>query len=394
MKLLIEMIDIMENVDATEMLLKLRKNSTGFLNAKKLELVCAAIGWKVDKKVMLFKVDHFDNAFRDSLKGDSNDGYVRVEADYSVGHGKLADADSFEKNGMMRAMISNYNGKKDEDAIKSMIYDMYGKIKGLEVSDFPTTLKKKHYYVKNLTEPQRKDYPGGIVSGYEYSFKFEAWWSNTGYIITDKTGKKTFELSNDYVANNHQISDFLRWAEKETEWKQDILDTLGMESHEATKRAERTRENTGTCGVCGSEQKLKNGTLVMHGYQRPGHGYLEGSCFGVGYEAFEKSSAACVAWIKELKKMLATREVTVQNYKAGKIKELSFYDTRTRVKSTVKEGDPTWDKVFKNRLDGIEREVEYIKKDIEMYEKKVATWKEQDLPWEKIQARLNKGTSK
>jgi hypothetical protein len=46
------------------------------------------------------------------------------------------------------------------------------------------------------------------------------------------------------------------------------------------------------CQVCERKQALnKHGTLVNHGYQRPGWGYLEGGCAGVKHKPFPETDA-------------------------------------------------------------------------------------------------------
>lgn len=45
----------------------------------------------------------------------------------------------------------------------------------------------------------------------------------------------------------------------------------------------------GTCGFCGKEQRVQDNQLVLHGYKRPGHGYTEGRCPGVGNPPYELS---------------------------------------------------------------------------------------------------------
>jgi hypothetical protein len=63
----------------------------------------------------------------------------------------------------------------------------------------------------------------------------------------------------------------------------------------------RTGDNLGTCPVCGHIQKLKSAAagrgLVLHGYQRPGHGFIVGDCPGTGYPPIEASPWGLVDFI-------------------------------------------------------------------------------------------------
>lgn len=45
----------------------------------------------------------------------------------------------------------------------------------------------------------------------------------------------------------------------------------------------------GTCQACFRKQKTSDGKMVLHGYQRPGYGYIVGECWGVKYAPFELS---------------------------------------------------------------------------------------------------------
>lgn len=54
----------------------------------------------------------------------------------------------------------------------------------------------------------------------------------------------------------------------------------------------------GWCPVCERDIKVRDNRLVHHGYQRPGHGYIVGDCFGVGYEPYELSATCCEEYLK------------------------------------------------------------------------------------------------
>lgn len=390
MKLLKEMMQMSENfglsesVDVTEMLLKLRKNSTGFLNAKKLEIVCNAIGWKFEKKIVPIKVTDLDRATRESI-GVNPSSRSRLAAHYKL------DKEDFNKTGSIDILLMAHKNDATDSIFKareleaeSEITKIRSEVKKMEVSKLPVTPQKKKFYIMNISDIEIRNLHGFF--GTEYSFVFDAYWSNTVFEITDKVGKKTFELSNDYIANGHSIDDFLRWA-KETNWAQDILDTLKMESHESTKSAERTRENTGTCGICNKEYKLINGRLVHHGFTRPGHGYQEGDCFGVGYEPYEKSTQAIKDYVVYLNNIINSRKVRLQEIKSGKITQFSNMN-RSRKMETVSIGDPAWEKTLKINIGNLDNEIEMMTADIKVYKKREDVWKEQDLPWERLSKKL------
>lgn len=64
-----------------------------------------------------------------------------------------------------------------------------------------------------------------------------------------------------------------------------------VKAERAAKRAEVTAE----CQICENHQCLdRQGRLVLHGYQRPGDGYILGRCYGVGHLPYPAIDALAV----------------------------------------------------------------------------------------------------
>lgn len=61
------------------------------------------------------------------------------------------------------------------------------------------------------------------------------------------------------------------------------------------------------CQVCEREQALKGGTLVHHGYTRPGCGFIVGDCFGVNHKPFPAYDAL-VMWHDAVADLIARTE--------------------------------------------------------------------------------------
>lgn len=61
-----------------------------------------------------------------------------------------------------------------------------------------------------------------------------------------------------------------------------------------------TTRYVGTCAVCEGRIKVRGGTLVHHGYQRPGWGHIVGDCFGVHRLPHETSPDAAKAYLSEM----------------------------------------------------------------------------------------------
>lgn len=109
-----------------------------------------------------------------------------------------------------------------------------------------------------------------------------------------------------------------QWLTK-NHFQDQVLDALQMESYEAEterkrqERDERARVGKATCPCCFGPFMLvpraKKGDrsmpgMVLHGYRRPGVGYLQGECFGNGWPPFELSSDGSRAYLVHLRAAL------------------------------------------------------------------------------------------
>ncbi|APU88946.1 hypothetical protein Rctr197k_145 [Virus Rctr197k] len=75
----------------------------------------------------------------------------------------------------------------------------------------------------------------------------------------------------------------------------------------------------GTCGCCEREVAIEGGRLVHHGYSRPGDGSIHGDCFAVGYEPYERSTAACEAWRSMVEADIPKYEKRLADLGAGRV---------------------------------------------------------------------------
>lgn len=65
-----------------------------------------------------------------------------------------------------------------------------------------------------------------------------------------------------------------------------------------------TTAERATCQICFRQQALTaDRRMVLHGYERPGHGYAVGSCPGVGHAPLELEKAALESYIDRLQDM-------------------------------------------------------------------------------------------
>ncbi len=89
----------------------------------------------------------------------------------------------------------------------------------------------------------------------------------------------------------------------------------------------------GWCPVCERDIKVRDNRLVHHGYQRPGHGYIVGDCFGVGYEPYELSKTCCndfLRFILSRIKMYADNLRVLESPNGPEYLYFEHYDIETR----------------------------------------------------------------
>lgn len=61
------------------------------------------------------------------------------------------------------------------------------------------------------------------------------------------------------------------------------------------------------CQACAQQQAIDRSNRMMHhGYQRPGHGYIEGDCIGVGELPYQLSCDVTKRWLSELETRVAS----------------------------------------------------------------------------------------
>lgn len=64
----------------------------------------------------------------------------------------------------------------------------------------------------------------------------------------------------------------------------------------------------GFCPVCTRDLKVHDRTLVLHGYRRPGHGFIQGRCFGSHREPHELSPKCAEEWLRGVRDLRARIE--------------------------------------------------------------------------------------
>jgi hypothetical protein len=158
--------------------------------------------------------------------------------------------------------------------------------------------------------------------GEYWRFTYRKWVGADHIIIRSPRGRefsRAFQGSsylNEYIGNT--IFSFLV-EEGLLNQVNEALGTSSLEYEKAEKAKNAPKKgNTGTCPVCFRRQKLapksKFGSdrsrpgMVLHGYERPGFGFIDGNCSGVGWPPFELSSEGTESMIPFLTRQIHTTE--------------------------------------------------------------------------------------
>ncbi len=246
-----------------------------------------------------------------------------------------------------------------------------------QIASPPTNPKHGKLYVTYLGDVVPSASRGG-----GFDFHFRLWMGNEAWQIKTPDGKEKlfiptrFSGVGDFRHGYRPVKygklpayDAVAWLNKETKWLDQINAKLGTDPHEVVIR---TRDGTGSCPVCFQNVKITNGVkIVLHGYKRPGTGSAHGSCFGVGYPAFELNVKGSKDYLDNLRAGLMGAEAEVKKLKSGQVAELPFMP-----------GDKDWEYVLKTTLDEAEDRVENLEGYVKAYGELVQKWKPRDLPKE------------
>lgn len=143
--------------------------------------------------------------------------------------------------------------------------------------------------------------------------------------------------------------------------------------------AEMVTRQKGTCGFCWRVQKIPNGLLANHGYNRPGYGYIEGQCLGSRHAPWEVSPVTAEL-ARDIVKTRAAQ--TVQALRGLDTTDSLLFPAigswgkpQNILKSEVDEAK--WKRLVEEKRKKLERELKDHQGALQDYEAKLASWKAQ-----------------
>ena len=181
-------------------------------------------------------------------------------------------------------------------------------------------------------------------------------------------------------------ADTLNFLDREVGWGKLAAEALGMDEfvvpEEHRQAGERSLENTGSCGVCFANVKLREGKLVLHGYERPGDGQIAGRCIGTGLLPYEVSTDGLEAkldWMREELPGVVERIRRLENDEVGDFDfDRITKDGHERVE--IRRGHPQFEMARQRELGEKRTRRKRLEATIAVYEGLVAGWRPRPLP--------------
>lgn len=140
----------------------------------------------------------------------------------------------------------------------------------------------------------------------------------------------------------------------------------------------------GTCGICERRFRTSGNCVVLHGYQRPGDGYIVGRCYGEKMPAWEISSEPAKLFLAEvLVPRYAGLVERLADFNNGRVTglripvEQSFRDRRNNVPvqyETLTPSSEKWAREFKIARARVASELDHFDGMIKRFQKRIAAW--------------------
>lgn len=143
-------------------------------------------------------------------------------------------------------------------------------------------------------------------------------------------------------------------------------------------------EFQGTCAVCQGTFKVREQRLVLHGYQRPGDGYITGRCWGEGAVPWEISPEAATHFLTAvLRPNLARLDASMAQYASGtvtlivRLQRQSYMERQrgaTPVTLTFTPESPEWAMEFERAKRAVDAEQQYYARMVAEFETRIGAW--------------------
>jgi hypothetical protein len=149
-----------------------------------------------------------------------------------------------------------------------------------------------------------------------------------------------------------------------------------------------TEGETGTCQVCERTCKIVRGGISLHGYNRPGCGFIQGRCFGAAALPWSQSCVALQEYIVILQARRAQCEKSIAYYADPSLAEVTEYEKAhvyAKPEPKVYKRGERYDTryqlsvdvfacIVSGRISKAESDIKALDREIERQSKRVAGW--------------------
>jgi hypothetical protein len=135
--------------------------------------------------------------------------------------------------------------------------------------------------------------------------------------------------------------------------------------------------HVGECQICEGRFKIHDGRVVLHGYKRPGDGYIHGECFGRNEEPYERSCALIPGWLGTIRARVVELKNFLARLRKGAVESI-WVDRRGKpFELTRANADPpyTWDSALERKIWDVERELKFFASEVVRLQRRIDTWR-------------------
>lgn len=192
---------------------------------------------------------------------------------------------------------------------------------------------------------------------------------------------------------------FREWVNTKTPFLTQVAAKLSMPTLEAEKeqKVKQKSESTSGQGICpacfgpfkltracrhGSDKTMPG--MVLHGYSRPGTGYIIGNCRGQDWPPFELSCEGTIAHVKWLEASKDQYEMEIQRHKSKDVDNIErnvYAHGRYRVETVMRSevSAEEWEKLVERAIAQLGVAHSYVLADIKKCSKLISTWEPKPL---------------
>jgi hypothetical protein len=133
----------------------------------------------------------------------------------------------------------------------------------------------------------------------------------------------------------------------------------------------------GNCQICEGDQKLHNGRMVHHGYQRPGDGAIRGDCPGVGHVPYEVSCELVKSYRTIVEGQLVRQTEHLANLRTGKVTHITEIRLRGERFETIAGVTELsrWEGAVSHEIRETQTGIYYSEKEIVRCTRRIDAWK-------------------